>query len=590
MLNKIFDANHELGRAVLTVRPALVRAAGFSLVLNLLYLVPTIYMLQVYDRVLSSRNLTTLTMLTLLVVICFALFGFLDRVRTQMLIRVGVKLDQELSERVFGAAFERTLRAAGAGPAQALSDLTSVRQFLAGSGALAFFDFPWLPVYLLVIAAMHPVLGIFAVVVVLILFALMWLNEWRTHKPITEANKEAMATNLFLHSNLRNGETIKALGMLGAMRQRWREKQAKVLALQTFASEEGAKVGALGKALRLLFQSLILGLGALMALQGQISPGGMIAGSILLGRALAPAELMISAWKQWISAKDAWGRLEDLLVKYSPAQPSLRLPDPVGALALEDVFAVPPGGKVPVLQAISLRIGAGEVVAVVGPSGCGKSTLARLLVGIWPSSRGTVRLDGADVYSWDKDHLGRFLGYLPQDIGLIEGTVAENIGRFGELDSAAVVRAAQLAGMHEMVLRLPQGYETHLGADGAGLSGGQRQRIGLARALYGSPKLLVLDEPNSNLDQAGEAALLEAVRLMKAAGSTVVIIAHGQNVLQVVDKMVVLREGQLVVYGPRDKVLTHLNEQAQKAQASSEPKSPLPARLAAPTVDQESIE
>ncbi len=566
MLNKLFDSSHELGRAMHSVRPALLRAAGFSFALNLLYLVPSIYMLQVYDRVLSSRNLTTLLMLTLIVLLAYILYGVLERIRTQMLIRVGVRMDQVLSERVFAAAFERNLRRAGPGPAQALQDLTSVRQFLAGSGALAFFDTPWLPVYLLVIALMHPWLGVFACAVVLVLFVLTWLNEWRTHKPITEANKEAMATAQFVHNNLRHAEAVKALGMLGTMRQRWSQKQAKVLALQTFASEEGARLGALGKAARLLFQSLILGLGAWLAVQDQITPGGMIAGSILLGRALAPAELLIGAWKQWISASDAWQRLDELLGTPAPLAPAVTLPAPKGALTLEDVHAIPPGGKLAVLQALSLRIEAGDVVVVVGPSGCGKSSLARLLVGVWPAARGSVRLDGADVYAWDKDQLGPHMGYLPQDIGLFEGTVAENIGRFGELNSEAVLRAAQLAGLHEMVLRLPQGYETQVGVDGAGLSGGQRQRIALARALYGQPRVLVLDEPNSNLDQAGEAALLEAVRSMKAQGCTIVIIAHSPSILQVADKMLVLRDGQLVVYGPRDKVLAHLQEQAQKAQ------------------------
>jgi ATP-binding cassette subfamily C exporter for protease/lipase len=576
MLNKIFDSTHALGRAMLAVRPALSRAAAFSFVINMLYLAPSIYMLQVYDRVLTSRNLTTLLMLTLIIVVAYALFGALERTRTQLLIRVGIRLDQELSQKVFSAAFERNLRRAGAGPGQALQDLTAVRQFLAGSGALAFFDTPWLPVYLAVIFMIHPWIGFFAVAVVLILFAMTWLNEWRTHKPLSESNKEAMATAMFVNNNLRHAEAIKALGMLGTMRKRWAEKQAKVLALQTFASEEGAKLGAIGKASRLLFQSLILGVGAWLAVQDQITPGGMIAGSILLGRALAPAELLIGAWKQWISASDAWQRLDELLGAAPDAAPSVQLPAPKGALALEDVHAIPPGGKTPVLQALSLRIEAGDVVVVVGPSGCGKSTLARLLVGVWPAVRGLVRLDGADVYAWDKEHLGAYVGYLPQDIGLFEGTVAENIGRFGPLDSNAVVRAAQLAGMHEMVLRLPQGYDTQVGADGAGLSGGQRQRVGLARALYGDPKLLVLDEPNSNLDQAGEAALLAAVQSAKTRGCTVVIIAHGQNVLKVADKMLVLRDGQLVVYGPRDKVLAHLHEQAQKT-------NPQLARLDAPS-------
>jgi ATP-binding cassette subfamily C exporter for protease/lipase len=573
MLNKLFDPGRELGLAMQGVRPALLRAAGFSFGLNLLYLVPSIYMMQVYDRVLSSRNLTTLLMLTLLVVLAYVLYGILDRVRTQLLIRVGVQIDQLLAPRVFAAGFERSLRRTGPGPGPALQDLTAVRQFLAGSGALAFFDTPWVPVYLLVIAMVHPWLAVFGLAVMLILFAITWLNEWRTHQPLTEANKEAVATASFVANNLRHADAIQALGMLGAMRQRWATRQAKVLALQTFASEEGARLGALGKAMRLLNQSLILGLGAWLAVEGQITPGGMIAGSILLGRVLAPAELLIAAWKQWISATDAHQRLDELLASQPLPLPGVQLPPPRGALALEDVHAAPPGSKTLALHALSLRMEQADVVAVLGPSGCGKSTLAKLLVGVWPAARGLVRLDGADVYAWDKEHLGPHVGYLPQDIALFEGTVADNIARFGALDSQAVVQAAQAAGVHEMVLRLPQGYDTPVGMDGSGLSGGQRQRIGLARALYGSPALLVLDEPNSNLDQAGEAALVQAVRAAKARGCTVVLVAHGQSLLQVVDKILVLNDGRLVVYGPRDKVLAHLQEQAQKTQ----PAPPAPA-------------
>ena len=577
MLKQLFDPSRELGRAMQVVRPALLRAAGFSFGLNLLYLVPSIYMLQVYDRVLTSRNLTTLLMLTLLVLMAYVLYGLLERVRTQLLIRVGVQLDQLLAPRVFAAGFARSLRRSGPGPGPALQDLAAVRQFLAGSGALAFFDTPWLPVYLLVIGMVHPWLAVFAIGVVLILMAITWLNEWRTHQPLTEANKEAVATAAFVSNNLRHADAIQALGMLGAMRQRWATRQAKVLALQTFASEEGAHLGALGKAMRMLFQSLILGLGAWLAVQGQITPGGMIAGSILLGRALAPAELLIAAWKQWISATDAHQRLDELLVSQPLPAPGVQLPPPRGALALEDVHAAPPGGKTLVLQGLSLRIEPADVVAVLGPSGCGKSTLAKLLVGVWPVARGVVRLDGADVFAWDKEQLGPHVGYLPQDIALFEGTVADNIARFGTLDSQAVVRAAQAAGVHEMVLRLPQGYDTPVGLDGSALSGGQRQRIGLARALYGEPALLMLDEPNSNLDQAGEAALVQAVREAKARGCTVVLVAHGQSLLQVVDKMLVLNEGRLVVYGPRDKVLAHLQEQGQKAQSGG----PAPAPAAA---------
>lgn len=568
MLKKLFDPQHDIGQALITVRPALRQAAAFSLVLNLLYLVPSLYMLQVYDRVLTSYNLTTLAMLTAIVVAAYALYGVLERSRGQMLIRVGVRLDQLLSARVFAASFERSLGRSGAGPAQALNDLTATRQFLAGTGALAFFDTPWMPVYLLVIALIHPWLGLFALGVVLVLFSLTVVNEWRTHGPLTQANQESAAASQFVANNLRHAESVRALGMLGALQRRWQQRHDKVLTLQTLASEDAAGLGAWGKAARLLFQSLILGLGAWLAVLGQITPGGMIAASILLGRALAPVELLIGAWKQWVGARDAFDRLVELTKAVPAPAKALQLPAPRGALSLEDAAAVPPGATRPVLQGLSLRIEAGDIVAVAGPSGSGKTTLARLLVGVWPASRGAVRLDGADLYKWDKEHLGPYVGYLPQEIALFEGTVAENIGRFGELDSAAVIRAAQLAGVHDMVLRLAQGYETPVGPDGLGLSGGQRQRIALARALYGEPRLLVLDEPNSNLDQAGEAALVSAVRAAKERGCTVVLISHSPAVLQVAEKMLVLRDGQLVVYGPRDKVLAYLKDPAQKTTAT----------------------
>lgn len=583
MLQKIFDPSHEIGQALIKVRPALYKAAAFSFVLNLLYLAPSLYMLQVYDRVLSSYNLTTLAMLTAILLVVYLLFWVMDRARGQMLIRVGVQLDRSLSERVFTASFDQSLRRAGPGPSQALNDLTIVRQFLSTNGAIAFFDTPWVPVYLLVVAVFSPWLGLFALCTLIVLFLIALVNEWRTHAPLTLANKEAAAAHQFVVNNLRHAETVRAMGMLSVLRQRWQERHDKILTLQTLASDDASGLGSLSKVARLLFQSLILALGALLAVNGQITPGTMIAASILMGRALAPVEMLIGVWKHWISAKEAHARLVELTSSVPAPAPSLKLPAPRGVVLIEEASAIPPGGQKNVLQDLSIRMEAGDVVAVAGPSGSGKSTLARLLVGVWPPSTGSVRLDGADVHGWDKEQLGPHVGYLPQEIALFEGTVAENIGRFSKLvDSEAVVKAAKAAGVHDLVLRLPQGYDTPVGPDGVGLSGGQRQRIALARALYGEPSLLVLDEPNSNLDQAGEAALVAAVRAAKSRGCTVVLITHSAAVMPAAEKMLVLREGQLVAYGPREKVLAHLKEQAQRMAAGAAQQKTPEAALPSP--------
>jgi ATP-binding cassette, subfamily C, bacterial exporter for protease/lipase len=568
MYSKILSANPALHDALRVVRPAFIQVAGFSMVLNLLYLVPSIYMLQVYDRVLTSRNVTTLLMLTVLTGVAYLLYGVIDRVRTQLLIRIGVQIDRYLADRVFQAAFEASVKRAGPPPAQALQDLTSVRQFLAGSGALAFFDAPWLPIYILVIALVHPLLALFAIAVVVILFFVTLLTEWRTHAPISAANKESAASLAYLHNNLRYLDAIKSLGMLTGLKARWRNQHNKVISLQTAASEESAVLGSTGKTLRMLFQSLILGLGAWLAVQDQISPGGMIAANILLGRALAPAELLIGAWKQWITARESSTRLGALLSAPIAEHSAIILPHPKGHFVLKDVVAMAPGATTPALVGLNFSILPGDTVMITGPSGGGKSTLARLLVGAWPAARGSVRLDGAEVYAWDKAHLGPLIGYLPQEVALLQGTVADNIARFQSVDSNAVVKASKAAGVHDLILSLPQGYETLLGPDGGNLSGGQRQRIALARALYQDPQILVLDEPNANLDQAGEAALVNAIASAKGRGATVILVAHGQSLLQVTDKMLVLRDGGLLVYGPRDKVIAHMQELTQKAHAA----------------------
>lgn len=555
----------ELSQVLQTFKQTFYQLGAFSAVINLLMLLPSIYMLQIYDRVLHSRNETTLLMLTLLMLGLYGLMSVLELVRSSVLIRVGNRLDMQLNFRVFTAAFERNLRKNNGNASQALHDLTSVRQFLTGNGLFAFFDAPWAPIYLAVTFMFHWILGLFVLAGMIILCALAWLTERSTRKPLAEANQASIAAGNYANNNLRNAEVIEAMGMLPALRERWFLFQSRVLEKQTEASDKAARIGALSKLVRLSLQSLVLAVGALLAIQNEISPGMMIAGSILMGRALQPVEMAIGTWKQLNSARAAYQRLDELLAEFPARISGMSLPRPQGRVQVENVVAAAPGSGVPILKGINFAIEHGDIVGVVGPSAAGKSTLARLLVGIWPAQSGKVRLDGADIFQWNKDELGPHIGYLPQDVELFDGTIAENIARFGEIDSERVIEAASRAGVHEMILRFAQGYDTRLGDGGHRLSGGQKQRIGLARAIYASPAFVVLDEPNSNLDDVGEQALIHTVMDLKAHGTTVVLITHRTSILNAVDKLLVMREGQLHLFGPRDQVLYALSQAAQQA-------------------------
>ncbi|ENO97640.1 type I secretion system ATPase [Thauera phenylacetica B4P] len=547
-------AGGELKEALQALRNAFTTVGAFSGFINLMMLAPALYMLQVYDRVLGSRNETTLVMLTVLVVGALLFMAALESVRGWILVRVGARLDAQLNGRVFTAAFERNLQQAGSNTAQPIHDLNAVRQTLTGSALLAAFDAPWLPIYLVVIFMMSPLLGWFALAGAIVLLVLAVANE-RISKPrLDEAQKFSMQSHQALTSHLRNSEVIEAMGMLPAIRKRWHALHRQQIHAQALASDRAAMLSGATKFVRIAMQSLILGFGALLVLEDQITAGMMIAASILLGRAFAPIELLVGNWKQIVSGRQAYARLQELLQRHPARGTGMSLPRPQGRIAAEAVSAMPPGTRRVVLKNLGFTIAPGEVVAVVGPSASGKSSLARLLVGIWAPAAGSLRLDGASIYDWNKDELGPALGYLPQDIELFDGTVAENIARFGEIDSERVVDAARKVGMHEHILHLPQGYDTPLGAEGSNLSAGQRQRIGLARALYGDPALIVLDEPNSNLDEAGEKALLEALLGLKARGATVVIVTHRMSTLAAADKVMVLTDGTLAAFGPRDEV------------------------------------
>lgn len=560
----------ELIEALARCRQSFFAAIVFSLFINLLQLTPSLYMLQVYDRVLSSRSEFTLTMLTLITGGMILVMSLLELVRAKVLIRTGARFDSLLNTRVFGAMVELCLRSrSGQQNAQALSDLNTLRQFLTGNGLFGFFDAPWIPIYLLICFLFHPWLGWAVTVSIVVLSLLAILNELATGAAMKAANTEAIAAGAFVNANMRNVEIMEAMGMTGPIMKRWLDKQNRVLALQALASDRAANIVGVTKFLRVFLQSFLLGLGAFLVLQQELTAGSMIAVSILGGRAMAPVDVLIGSWKGFTAARMAYRRLEELLNKVPAKSRNLRLPSPTGRLALEGVSVSPPGTTSMVLRGIGLNVAAGDSVGIIGPSASGKSSLARVVLGLWPAQVGKVRIDGADVQTWNRDELGPWIGYLPQDIELFDGSIAENIARFGEVNDDKVVAAARMAGVHEMILRLPRGYNSVIGEAGSVLSGGQRQRIGLARALYGDPVLVVLDEPNSNLDDIGEAALVQALRELKLKKATVLIITHRPSVLAHVDYILVMNEGQVQTFGSRDQILTQFTRPASVASGSA---------------------
>ena len=563
MKNPGFFERSELTQALWAFRREFLVVGVFSMVANVLMLAPTLYMLQVFDRVLASRSELTLLAMSLITLFLFGVMAFAEWMRSRVLVQAGVRLDGVLGSRVFNASFEAQLAPSGARPAGAFSDLIQIRQFLTGNGALAFFDTPWTPVYLAVLYVLHPLLGYVALVFAVLQGLLAWFGHRRAVAPSEAANKASSETAQFLQNKLRNTEVLEPMGMVNNLRPRWAERHAKAQLLSGEAQALTHRLTAVSKFLRYTQQSLALGAGALLVIDGQLSPGGMIAANVLMSRALAPIDMLVGAWRGFIGARSAFERLEALLRAHPERDPALSRVAPRGEMVLRDVVAVAPARAEPILKGVSVAVAAGTVTVVLGPSGSGKSTLARCLVGIWPGVSGEVLLDGLPIGGWDRNELGPYLGYLPQDIELFEGTIAENIARFGEVDSAQVIAAARSAGLHEMILRFPKGYDTPIGEAGGLLSGGQRQRIGLARAVYGDPVLVVLDEPNANLDDVGEAALVQTVRELKAKGRTVFLITHRPGIVAVADRLLLLRDGRVQAEGPRDAVLAAL----QAAQA-----------------------
>ncbi|ETF04816.1 type I secretion system permease/ATPase [Pseudomonas moraviensis] len=558
---------NSLQAALKACKGSFISVGIFSLFVNALMLVPTFYMLQVYGRVVTSGSISTLVMLTIIMSVLVITMGSLEWVRSRIMVRVSTKLDVLLSRDVYKASFKRSLESGGMdASAQSLNDLTGLRQFLTGNGLFAFFDAPWLPIYIAVMFMFHPWYGWVAIGSALVLLFLAYMNEKMTGKALGQANKENIAATLYTTKNLRNAEVIESMGMLNTLMHRWGMRQKNVLILQSQASDKGGIVSAVSKTFRMLIQSLILGLGAYLAVNHEISPGLVIAGSVLLGRALAPIDLIIGSWKGFIAARSQYDRLNDTLDKLHAEPERMALPAPQGHVLVENLIVCPPGSKTPILRGISFGVPAGSVVGIIGPSASGKSTLARALMGVWAPQNGVVRLDGADISNWDKDQLGPYMGYLPQDIELFEGTISENISRFTDVDPEKVVRAAKTAGVHEMILLLPDGYDTVIGSEGVNLSGGQRQRVGLARAIYGSPRLILLDEPNSNLDEVGERALASAIQELKLTGATIFVITHRTTILSQLDRLLVMNAGGVSMYGPRDQVMEELNKQQLAAQ------------------------
>ncbi len=583
-MTKFKIPQNEIAKTLMDFKGAFRTVGIFSAIINVIMLVPSLYMLQVYDRVLSSRNEVTLLMLTLMVLGAYLIMSALEFIRSFILIRIGAQLDMKLNKRVYTAAFEQNLKQTGGNAGQALQDLTNIRQFLTGNGPFAFFDAPWFPIYIIVIYLFDPMLGLFALGGTIVLVVLAYVNEVISKKPLAEASSMSIKSSNLATNNLRNAEVISAMGMLPNLMARWFKLHSSFLQLQAEASEKAGIVSALTKFVRMSMQSLILGVGALLVLDGKITPGMMIVASILMGRATAPVDQLIGIWRNWSGTRSAYQRLNQLLEANPVGGAGMSLPKPMGQIAVESVTAAPPGSKVPVIKNLSFAIAPGEVLGIIGASGSGKSTLARLLVGVWPTASGKVRLDGSDVYSWKKEELGPSIGYLPQDVELFAGTVSENIARFGEIDSEKVILAAQRAGVHDMILHFPKGYDTPLGDGGGGLSGGQKQRLGLARAMYDDPSLIVLDEPNSNLDDLGERALVEAINDLKGRGKTIILITHRTSALSTTNKLLLLRDGTAQLFGSSDQVLAEIAKMSQQSKQSKQGDPAQPKLVSRPRI------
>ena len=560
----------ELRAALQALRPYFVRAGWFSLIASLLVLAPSAYMLEVYGRVVNSRSHMTLWMLTLLILGVYVLMELLEWARSEVMRAASVELDERMRGRIFHAIFDANLKRIPGGTQQPLNDFKQLREFLYSPVLLGLMESPVSLVMLVLLFLISPVLGWTSIAFACVITVVGWFNERSTKPPLMQANRSAIAAQQYADGSLRNAQVIESMGMLRDIHARWMDKQRDFLNLQAKASESAGGYQAVSKFLQTTLSSAMLGLGCWLLLHNSLNGGDvmMIMASVFGGRVVAPLVQAVSQWQSVINVRDAWSRLDSLLEAVPERPEGMALPAPRGVLQVEPLMAGAPGNPASILKGVAFALAPGEVLAVVGPSASGKTTLARVLMGLWPAAMGKVRLDGADVFTWDKSELGPHVGYLPQGVELFDGTLAENIARFGEVEMAKVEAAARAVGLHDFILALPQGYDSPVGRDGAMLSGGQRQRVGLARAIYGDPVFVVLDEPNSSLDEEGDAALAGAIRMMKSRGTTFVVMTHRTSVLAVADKMLVLRDGQTQAFGPRDDVLAALQKAAQQVQTA----------------------
>jgi ATP-binding cassette subfamily C exporter for protease/lipase len=561
----------EVQLALSELRPYFVQAGWFSLFSGLLVLMPSWYMLEVYDRVVNSGSAMTLGMLTVLVIGAYIVMEILEWARAEVMHEGGLQLEAKLRVRLFDAIFEANLRRMPGGTIQVMNDLRTLRDFLHSPVLLGLMETPVSLVFLVLIFLINPLLGWVTMAAAVLQVLVGWLNERSTQPPLTMANRTAIQAQVYADGTLRNAQVIESMGMVRDIHRKWMVKQREFLGLQAIASDYAGVFQSASKFLQNTVSSALLGLSCWLLLHNELRGGAamLIISGILGGRVLAPLVQVVTQWRGVVNVRDAWGRLEQLLGSIPPKPRGMALPAPKGFLHVENVVAAAPNTQVPILKGVNFGLMPGEVLAVVGPSASGKTTLARLLIGSWPANSGKVRLDGADMFTWDKSELGPHIGYLPQGVELFDGSIAENIARFGELNMTQVRAAATAVGLHETIMQLAQGYESPVGSDGAMLSGGQRQRVGLARAIYGDPVFIVLDEPNSSLDEAGDAALSSAIMGLKARGTTFVVMTHRTSVLAVADKMLLLREGQQQAFGPRDDVIAAINKANAQAQQAA---------------------
>lgn len=550
----------DLQLALKSMKKIFISLGVYSFFLNILMLAAPFYMLVVYDTVMPSQNMKTLLLVTVITIMFFIGMWILDYVRSKLMIYASNKLDMILNERVFNATFALAAKYPNKANVQPIRDFNSIKSFMGGQGLFAFFDFPWFPIYIGIMFAFSPVFGFYGLAATAIVLLLTWLNEKSTKEGLKSANDEYRKAISFFDNNIRNVEVVQAMGMRDNLHKKWMEKYNRYLLTNVEASTTASFYTNASKSFRMLATSMMYGIGALLAITGLISPGMIIAGAVLLGRALMPISQIVGGWKQFSNAKIAYEKLNTLLLEFPKEEEKLALPNPKGVIRFENVFTTPPLGKNPVLKGINLQVNSGECVGVIGPSAAGKSSFAKTAVGVWSPSGGHIRIDGADIHQYNTIELGKHIGYLPQDIELFEGTIAHNISRFEEEASdEMIIEAAKLSGTHELILNLPNGYETMVGAGGMSLSGGQKQRIGLARALFGNPKIVVLDEPNSNLDDAGEYALMMALRILKEKKTTIIFVTHKKNIISLADKLLAIKDGQVVYFDERDKVLQALS-------------------------------